>query len=1381
MFCMKNYLLDEERCMWSFTWFMTKIMGSKKYGVICTVLFLCIAEFGHAQATFTVGNSNAEILARLSGPGLILSNANLESGNRTSQIGLFTNGIAGANLELDQGIILSTGSIIEAMKFNEKIVSSERPGSVYNDPDIVLIDPTAINDVVVFSFDVTLSLNVNKITVDYQFGSDEYPDYVGSIYNDVFGFFVSGGDLPGTSNIAIVPGTTNPVAVNSINAGFLGAQGRNGTSNTDLSKSAYYINNGHDLDGSTSNTNSRTPTVFIEYNGITKRIVGVIAGLTPGLTYTFKMAIADTGDAGYDSAVFINQISATGPINAIAETFPVINGEEGGSTASVLANDLLSGIAVAFSEINLTGVSVPTGLTLNADGTITVAPGTTPGTYEVEYKICEKLDSSNCDTAISKVVVVPVIAAVTETFPAINGKDGGDTTSVLTNDTLNGAPVVLAEINLTGVSVPTGLTLNADGTVSVAPGMAAGTYEVEYKICEKLNPTNCDTVISKVVVSASVIDAQTETFPAINGNDGGDTTSVLTNDTLNGAPVVLAEINLTGVSVPTGLTLNSDGTVSVAPGMAAGTYNVEYKICEKLNPTNCDTVISKVVVSAAVIAAVTENIPAINGGIGGTSTVSVFTNDILNGVAVDVLEINATHLNIPRGISLNSNGTITVLAGTLPGDYNIEYSICEVLNPTNCDTVISTITVLNTAPIAVGDTYSGNEDAISIKGNVITTGENQDVDIDGDSLSVATYEIDGSTYTIGAVHTITEGAIRIDSNGDLTFVPASNYNGTVPTITYTLSDGVLTDTTDIVITVNPVADNTIAVDDTVSVDEDASVEINVVANDTDDDGNATVNSPVDTFTQPANGTTELNANGTIKYTPNADFNGTDTFTYINKDGETATVTVTVNPTNDAPVAEDDTVEIQEGEAIVINVIQNDEDSNDPSGGIDPTSVTIISQPANGTVTVDATTGEVTYTPDTGYYGSDTFEYSVCDTGNPLPPLCDTATVSITIQSFELINDSINITEDTTGVINVLANDEDPSFIIDTASLVIFEEPANGVVSVNTATGEITYTPNADFNGVDIYQYQVCSTSTPSVCKTAMVTVTVIDELDTKEDVVETKEDEVLEIQVLENDEFTGGVLVTAVSNPENGSIIFTDDGVVIYTPDENFNGEEKVIYTVTIVHVDGTTTEETGEIIITVLPVNDPPVAEDDEQVVGDGEREVIIEIRDNDYDLDGDKLFIEGITSPANGAVILNDDGTVTYVPNAEFVGVDSFEYEICDGSGDCVIASVSITVEINDIVTPNAFSPNGDGHNDLFIIKGLLEKYPNFKMEIFNRWGNIVYDYTHNGNTMGTATWWNGKSSGRMTLNSEKVLPTGTYYYVIHFNDQKRAPYQNWVYLIK
>jgi gliding motility-associated-like protein len=188
----------------------------------------------------------------------------------------------------------------------------------------------------------------------------------------------------------------------------------------------------------------------------------------------------------------------------------------------------------------------------------------------------------------------------------INGYTGATTSSVLANDTLNGVTVIPSQVILTGLTVPTGLTLNTDGTITIAPQTPAGTYNVIYKICETLNPTNCDTVTSTVSVTAAVIDAIGDAFGPINGYTGATTSSVLANDTLNGVTVIPSQVILTGLTVPTGLTLNADGTITIAPQTPAGTYNVIYRICETLNPTNCDTVTSTVIVGGCLDFAIND-------------------------------------------------------------------------------------------------------------------------------------------------------------------------------------------------------------------------------------------------------------------------------------------------------------------------------------------------------------------------------------------------------------------------------------------------------------------------------------------------------------------------------------------------------------------------------------------------------------------------------------------------------------------------------------------------------------------------------------------------------------------------------------------------------
>ncbi|MEC3966017.1 gliding motility-associated C-terminal domain-containing protein, partial [Flagellimonas halotolerans] len=180
------------------------------------------------------------------------------------------------------------------------------------------------------------------------------------------------------------------------------------------------------------------------------------------------------------------------------------------------------------------------------------------------------------------------------------GEDGVIADSnVLSNDTYNGEPVTFADVILT--STPTDqLIINEDGSVSVAPGAEAGTYTINYTICDVLDVNNCDSATVTVEVMQgedNVIDAIDDAYNAGAGGGLIANSDVLFNDTLKGEAVSLIDVILT--SAPTnGLTINEDGSVSVAPGTQPGTYTIEYTICETANPGNCDTATVTVVVEA---------------------------------------------------------------------------------------------------------------------------------------------------------------------------------------------------------------------------------------------------------------------------------------------------------------------------------------------------------------------------------------------------------------------------------------------------------------------------------------------------------------------------------------------------------------------------------------------------------------------------------------------------------------------------------------------------------------------------------------------------------------------------------------------------------------
>ncbi|MDA0301798.1 MAG: cadherin-like domain-containing protein [Chloroflexi bacterium] len=277
----------------------------------------------------------------------------------------------------------------------------------------------------------------------------------------------------------------------------------------------------------------------------------------------------------------------------------------------------------------------------------------------------------------------------------------------------------------------------------------------------------------------------------------------------------------------------------------------------------------------------------------------------------------------------------------------------------------------------------------------------------------------------------------------------------------------------------------VAEDDAYSVDAGTTTELDVLANDSDPDGDTLT---ITSVTGPTNGATVL-AGGVLSYTPNGGFTGDDSFTYTVSDGndhsDTATVTVTVSepPIGAVPQAEDDAVTIDQDTSTVIDVLANDTDAD-----ADALTVTSVTTPTNGTATITGAGTTVTYAPNAGYTGADTFDYTVDDgNGNEA-----TATVSITVQADVTPADPVAADDSATTpmgaaiTIDVLANDT-PSDGANALTVASATMPANGTVVVN-ADDTITYTPDAGFSGADSFDYTVSEDGAGTA--TATVTVTV---------------------------------------------------------------------------------------------------------------------------------------------------------------------------------------------------------------------------------------------------------------------------------------------------
>lgn len=290
----------------------------------------------------------------------------------------------------------------------------------------------------------------------------------------------------------------------------------------------------------------------------------------------------------------------------------------------------------------------------------------------------------------------------------------------------------------------------------------------------------------------------------------------------------------------------------------------------------------------------------------------------------------------------------------------------------------------------------------------------------------------------------------------------------------------------------PVATNDIA-----TTPQGKPVSGNVLTNDYDPEGGPLVvtTTPI---SNPTKGTVVLNPNGTYTYTPTPTATGEDTFCYEITDNQglkdTACVVIDIIPTltveNNPPVAVDDNVQTPLNTPVKIVVKANDSDPEGQPLG-QPVKIT---EPTHGTAVVNGD-GTVTYTPNTGFTGTDTFKYSICDNG--VPSLCDTATVTILVVTAVAGNqppvavDDATLTLVNTPVSNTAAtNDYDP----DNNTPLTFAKvtnPSHGTVTMNS-DGTYTYTPTTDYIGNDSFTYRVCDSGSPSKCDTATVTISILD-------------------------------------------------------------------------------------------------------------------------------------------------------------------------------------------------------------------------------------------------------------------------------------------------
>ncbi|WP_139310405.1 Ig-like domain-containing protein, partial [Photobacterium proteolyticum] len=365
--------------------------------------------------------------------------------------------------------------------------------------------------------------------------------------------------------------------------------------------------------------------------------------------------------------------------------------------------------------------------------------------------------------------------------------------------------------------------------------------------------------------------------------------------------------------------------------------------------------------------------------------------------------------------------------------------------------------------------------------------------------------------------------------------------------------------------IGAVNDRPIAGNDSVTTDEDVAATLAILTNDSDIEdqsftkANITLEDQGDGAGNYAKAEVTIQDDGSLAITPRANENGTFSFTYTLTDSEglqsePATVTVTLTPVNDAPVAADNTAELQEEGSFEVNVLGNDTDV-DTNDSFDLTSVTVVQSPANGQVEVTST-GAIVYTANANYFGDDTFTYTVKDAAGAVS---NEATVSMTVTP---VNDapvataqSQTLDEDTTLTLTLSGTDiEDDALVYS-----ITESTSNGELE-QLSENSWRYTPNTHFNGADSFKFKVNDGELDSEPVEVLLTVNPVNDAPSVQNLsVDGEEDKALAITLAGSDVEDSSLTYQLVTTSGNGSVLLSGNEVT-YQADANFFGQDSFTY-----------------------------------------------------------------------------------------------------------------------------------------------------------------------------------------------------------------------------
>ncbi len=479
----------------------------------------------------------------------------------------------------------------------------------------------------------------------------------------------------------------------------------------------------------------------------------------------------------------------------------------------------------------------------------------------------------------------------------------------------------------------------------------------------------------------------------------------------------------------------------------------------------------------------------------------------------------------------------------------------------------------------------------------------------------------------------------------------------------------------------------VANDQAVTTPEDVAVGITLTA--TDAESNPLTFTVV---TGPTHGTLSGIAPN-VTYTPAANYNGPDSFTFTANDGQldsnVATVSINVTAVNDAPVANPGSNTTPEDTAVSGVVTSSDIDGGAPT-------YSLATGASHGTVVVNAD-GSYTYTPAPNYNGPDAFTFTV-DDGNGGSA---SAAVSITVTPVNdapVANPGSNTTPEDTAVSGTVTSSD-----IDGGPAVysLATGTTHGTVVVNN-DGTYTYTPASNYNGGDSFTFTVSDGNGGTATNTVVLVVSPVNDAPVANPGSNvTPEDTAVSGVVTSSDVDGGAPAYSLLAGTTHGTVVVNASGAYTYTPALNYNGGDSFTFTV----IDGNGGSATNTVTLTVTPVNDAPVAVNDAYT---GQWNTLLSIPvngvlGNDTDVDSSVLTSIKLTNPASGAITLNANGSLTYMPAANFSGVATFTYKANDGALDSNVATVKLTITSPCSVSTDNRSRDGrsgdnrsDDHSD-------------------------------------------------------------------------------------